>query len=357
MADTDSDADKSESPTQKKIEEARKKGQIAQSREVLNWSVLLAGALGLATLLPSASGEIARTLKAFIEKPHALPADGPGLGALLYATLGQVGTALAPMAAVMVLIVVLVALGQTGFVFSLEAVRPKFSKLSPAQGIKRLVSTRNLVEFAKAMLKLVLVSGVLYLMIRPELATLPGLVDLEVPRLLARLYELTVKLFLGVVAFMTVVALADFLYQKYEFTKSLRMTKTEIKDEYKQTEGDPKVKGRIRQIRIERARQRMMQAVPTADVVITNPTHFAVALAYDIEAMAAPRLVAKGADFVAQKIREVAEAHEVPIVENAPLARALYAGVELDQEIPVEHYKAVAEVIGYVYRLKGKIPA
>ncbi|MHA1114018.1 MAG: EscU/YscU/HrcU family type III secretion system export apparatus switch protein, partial [Alphaproteobacteria bacterium] len=157
-------------------------------------------------------------------------------------------------------------------------------------------------------------------------------------------------------AVVSVIAALDYLYQRYEFTKSMRMSRQDLKDELKQTEGDPHVKARLRQIRMERARRRMMAAVPDADVVITNPTHFAVALVYDTETMAAPRLTAKGADRIALRIREVAEDNEVPIVENPPLARALYAGVDLDAEVPPEHYKAVAEVIGYIMRLRGELP-
>lgn len=169
------------------------------------------------------------------------------------------------------------------------------------------------------------------------------------------IYRLVLRLLLGVLAVLTVIAVGDYVYQRFSFMKSMRMSKQEVKEEHKQQEGDPMVRARLRQIRMERTRRRMMAAVPGASVVVTNPTHFAVALKYEMGAAGAPRVVAKGADLIAQKIREIAEENDVPIVENPPLARALYAGVEVDQEIPREHYRAVAEIIGYVFRLKGKI--
>jgi flagellar biosynthesis protein FlhB len=168
---------------------------------------------------------------------------------------------------------------------------------------------------------------------------------------------LAIRLVGGVLAALTVIAIADYAYQKISFMNSMRMSKQEVKEEYKQQEGDPFMKGKLRQIRTERARRRMMAAVPNASVIVTNPTHFAVALQYEMKSSGAPRLVAKGADLVAARIREVARAHNIPIVENPPVARALYATVEIDQEIPPEHYKAVAEIISYVFRLKGKLQA
>lgn len=194
------------------------------------------------------------------------------------------------------------------------------------------------------------------MLMMPYFGGLEDLARIELIDFPVVLHSLTTRMLVGVLAVVTVVAVIDFLYQKFEFMKQMRMSRQEIKDEYKQTEGDPMVKGRLRQIRQERARQRMAAAVPQASVVITNPTHFAVALRYELEETEAPVLLAKGQDFLAQKIREIAKEHDIPIVENPPLARALYAGVEIDQQIPPEHYKAVAEIIGYVMRLRGKMP-
>jgi flagellar biosynthetic protein FlhB len=190
----------------------------------------------------------------------------------------------------------------------------------------------------------------------PEWRILPNLTSFEGEQVLNLLLSLSMRVLIGVLSVMTVIAALDFLYQRQQHTKQLRMSRQELRDEYKQTEGDPMIKARLRQIRMERARKRMMAAVPEADVVVTNPTHFAVALKYDPERMQAPILVAKGADSMALRIREIAKEHNVPIVQNPPLSRALYNGVDLDQEVPAEHYKAVAEIIGYVMRLKGKLP-
>jgi flagellar biosynthesis protein FlhB len=210
------------------------------------------------------------------------------------------------------------------------------------------------VEFIKGVIKLAIVAWIAYYLMAPELDRAEQLMDMDVIDVLAEIYWLVIRLMIGVVAFMLVVAVADYVYQRFEYMKQLRMSRQEIRDEHKQSEGDPQVKARLRQIRMDRARRRMMAAVPTADVVVTNPTHFSVALRYDSETMAAPSVVAKGVDTVAFRIRELAKQHDVPIVENPPLARALFAGVEIDQQVPEAHFKAVAQVISYVYRLKGR---
>ena len=222
---------------------------------------------------------------------------------------------------------------------------------------KNKFSMRQLVEFVKGIVKIVLVAVVAIGLAVPlfDDITLAPLTDLMWS--LHRLHRIALWIIAGTVGVMTVIALLDYAFQKYSHTKKLKMTKQEVKDEYKQAEGDPQIKAQIRRIRTQRARQRMMAAVPTADVVITNPTHYAVALQYKMDEMAAPKLVAKGVDTLALRIRQVAEENDVPIVENPPLARALHAAVELDEEIPPEHFKAVAEVIGYVMRLRGKLPS
>jgi flagellar biosynthetic protein FlhB len=223
-------------------------------------------------------------------------------------------------------------------------------------GAKRLFSSRSLVEFAKGLLKLGIVGGVSWYLMRPEFDRLERFTGFDVMQMLAVLNDLSLRLMGAVLAVMTAIAGLDFFYQKFQLMKSLRMSREDMREEYKQQEGDPMIKGRLKQLRLERARRRMMAEVPKADVVITNPTHFAVALRYDQTAMAAPRVVAKGADLVAKRIRELAEEAKVPIVENPPLARALFATVELDQEVPPEHYKAVAKVISYVMALRGRRP-
>jgi flagellar biosynthetic protein FlhB len=209
-------------------------------------------------------------------------------------------------------------------------------------------------EFVKGIVKLMVISFAGIVVLMPYFDGLEHFVGLDFGQAMDDMRTLFLRMMVAVLTVLFVLAIMDYLYQRYDFMQKMRMSKQELKEEFKQTEGDPQVKARLRQLREQKARQRMMQAVPEADVVITNPTHYAVALKYDSKAMDAPQMVAKGADLVAQKIRELAKEHKVPVVENAPLARALYDSMEIEQTIPAEHYKAVAEVISYVFRLKGK---
>jgi flagellar biosynthetic protein FlhB len=230
---------------------------------------------------------------------------------------------------------------------------PSLEKISPLAGLKRIFSLRSFADFVKGLLKIAVVGGIVYVVITPSVGDLHKLVGMEIVQLLRVIVSLLNRLLFTVFAAMVVIAALDLFYQRYEHVKGLRMSRQEIKDEMRESEGDPMVKGRLRQLRMERARKRMMAEVPKADVVVTNPTHYAVALRYDPE-MSSPKVVAKGVDKVAQKIREIAKENDVPVVENPPLARGLYAAVEVDQEITPEFYKAVAEVIGYIYRMKRK---
>ena len=236
---------------------------------------------------------------------------------------------------------------------SLEPITPKFSKISPIQGGKRLFSRDALVNFVKGLVKLGVVGGVVFAVMWSDRDRLEMMVTLDPGALLPTFQEMGLKIFGAVLAIVTVIALADYVYQRQRWWTRLKMTVQEVRDEYKQMEGDPKIKGRIKSIRNERSRRRMMANVPNATVVITNPTHFAVALKYD-RSMSAPLCLAKGADDVAFRIRELAKAHDVPIVENPPLARALFASVDVDESIPTEHFKAVAQVIGFVMRMRDK---
>jgi flagellar biosynthetic protein FlhB len=213
----------------------------------------------------------------------------------------------------------------------------------------------SVIEMSKSVAKLVVVGFVCYLVLKPRIKDLDLLPSMELPAILAYLHQVLVHLMLAIALVMVVIAVADWFYQRFAYMKKLRMSKQEVKDENKQTEGDPAIKARLRGLRMARARNRMMAAIPKADVVVTNPTHYACALKYDGDTMNAPMLVAKGQNLIALRIREIAEENDVPIVENPPLARALYATVELDREILPDQYKAVAEVISYVMRLKGKL--
>ncbi len=349
------DSQKTEEPTHRRLEQAREKGQIARSQEVTHWFMILAATLVIGVFGRSVTDGVVNNVYRFIEEPHNIRLDGGDFRHVLLETLSQLGLALLLPLGVVVLAALLSGFIQNGLVFSTEPIAPKLEKLSLAKGLKRLFSSRSLVEFLKGLAKISIVTAVVVLLLWPEQEVIPNVTAMTAAQFVGMLQGLAVRILVAVLAVMTVIAVLDFLYQKHQHLKRLRMSKQELKEEFKQTEGDPMIKARLRQIRMERARRRMMAAVPEADVVVTNPTHYAVALKYDPQMTEAPVLTAKGIDSIALRMREVAEQHDVPIVENPPLSRALYDNVELDQEIPPEHYRAVAEVIGYVMRLKGKL--
>jgi len=356
MAEDQDSSQKTEEPTAKKLEDARKKGQTANSREVNHWFMILAAAVGVGVLGPAAARDMMGALTPFVAAPDMVATGAAGFGDALAQAFIDVAAALLPIFAVLLVAAVAAGLVQGGFLVAVDRITPKLEKISIVKGFGRLFSLKSTAEFVKGVIKIAVVATVATLIVLPELEQIELLPTMPVAASLHVFHDLIVRLLIAVFAVMTVVAGLDYLYQRFEHIKGLRMSRREIKDEMKQSEGDPHVKARLRQIRMERARRRMMAAVPGADVVITNPTHYAVALRYDGAAMAAPTLVAKGVDAVAQRIREVAEDNDVPVVENPPVARALFAAVELDQEIPAEHYKAVAEIISYVFRLKGRMP-
>ena len=348
------DSEKTEQPTQKRIDDAREKGQVATSRELDHWFMILGGTIVVMVFAPMMVEDIAAAMLGFIEHPHLMRFDGGSMRDSVLEVLGKVGLLLAmPM---ILLMVAAVASGflQHGFLISTESIKPKFSKISPLGGAKRLFSPRSLVEFGKGVLKLAVVGSVVGMLLWPEFERLELATGMDVAALLPLVKDLTVRLLIGTLAVLALIAGLDVLYQRFAHLKQLRMSREDIKEEFKQSEGDPMIKQRLRQLRMERSRRRMLAAVPTADVVVTNPTHYAVALKYDPEKMGAPRLVAKGADHIAARIREVARENDVPLVENPPLARALHANVDLDQEVPAEHYRAVAEIISYVWKLRKK---
>ena len=354
MSEQGDQGQKTEDASQRKLQNARDEGRVAQSREINTWFVFGASGILLLFVAPSLVRTLASALAAFIDPQRFLVPDGVAWGAV-GAILGRVGAALAVPLGVLMAAAIAGTVVQTGFVFATERLRFDFSHVSPIAGLTRLCSLRSLVEVAKSLAKVVVVGAVVAFMLRGEIARLSLVAVLTPEQTIAGIQHLVLRLLLGVLTVLTLLAGADYFYQRFQHLRSLKMTKREVKDEMKQSEGDPMVRARLRQIRMDRARRRMMAAVPGASVVITNPTHYAVALKYEMGAAGAPTVVAKGSDLVALRIREVAEENGVPVVENPPLARALHASVRIDQEIPAEHYKAVAEIIGYVFRLKGKI--
>lgn len=348
------DSSKTEEPTGKRLEKAREEGNVPISQEIKSLLMLIGGLTAIGMFAPKVAGDISRTLTPFLARPHELPTDFNGLRDLISGTLLDVGLALLFPISVLIGLAVLSVYLQVGFVYSPKRIAPSLSKLNIVKGLQQFFSPKRLVEVLKSLAKLALIGGALWLVVWPRLDWLLQLPGMETEAMLMKTRVLILILVATIVGVMLAVSAADMFWVRYQNHKKLKMTKQEVKDEHKQAEGDPQVKSRIRAIRMERLRKRMMAAVPSADVVITNPTHFAVALRYKVDEMAAPKVVAKGADLIAKKIREIAEEHEVPMVENPPLARALYASVEVDQFIPPEHYKPVAEVISYVMRLKKK---
>jgi flagellar biosynthetic protein FlhB len=354
MSEQADDSQKTEEPTQKKLGEARSRGQVAVSREVNTWLMLVAGTLAVAMMAPWVMGRLRIALLPYVEYPHLISLDIVSAEQRMEATLMAALVALAPALLVFFLAALFGPILQNGLIFAPKALEPKLEKFDPIKGAKRIASMRQAIEFPKGIVKLVIVGAVVLLTTLPAFIGLDTVPALALPDFLSVLHGLIVKVLVAVLAVLIVIAIIDLVFQRQQFQKQMRMTRQEVKDEFKQSEGDPLVRQRLRQIRMDRARARMMQAVPEADVVVTNPTHYAVALKYQPDAMGAPKLIAKGVDNVAQRIREVAEENDIAIVENPPLARALYASVDLDDEVPPEHYQAVAEVISYVWNIEGR---
>ncbi|HZL38776.1 MAG TPA: flagellar biosynthesis protein FlhB [Pseudolabrys sp.] len=354
-ADNTDSTEKTEDPSQKRLDEALKRGDVVKSQEVSTWFIIAGATLVLMTFSDGMSSQLAATLRGLVANAHAIDMDGPALPRLFQ----KIGAEMIAAMAIPFLLLMLAALGgnliQHKLVWSLEALAPQFSKVSPAAGFKRLFSKQALANLAKGLIKMVLVGGVLTVLMWPERGRIMALERTDPAAVMPLAQTLALKLLGAVVAMMAIVAIADYLFQYRQWYERQKMSLRELKEEFKQNEGDPAIKGKMKQVRQARQRRRMIAAVPKATVVITNPTHYAVALKYE-RGMEAPICVAKGVEALALKIREVAGEHSIPIVENPPLARALHATVEVDQPIPVEHYKAVAEVIGYIMRLRRAVP-
>jgi flagellar biosynthetic protein FlhB len=354
MSDADDDASKTEEPSERKLGEARSKGQVWNSKEVSHWCMFFGIVMILAFLGTSMATGVSRAVVPFFEKPDQIAVDAGNLGRTLLATWWEVAKPLLFPIFILMVVGVLPNVLQTGFLVATDAVKPKLSKLNPLAGLKRMFSISASIEMGKNLVKLAIIGSIIVWLMAPEFSRVDQLIGLDMIDALIELKDQTIKLLAAVIAIMLVLAAADVAYQRYTYYKNMRMTKQDVKEEFKQTEGDPAVKARLRAIRMERARRRMMAAVPKATVVVTNPTHYAVALQYEPETMPAPKLVAKGVDLIAKRIRELAEENNVPIIENPPVARSLYATVELDEVIPPEHYKVVAEIISFVFKLKRK---
>jgi flagellar biosynthesis protein FlhB len=351
MAEGENDSDRSEDPTAKRLDEALQRGDVAKSHEVSTWFVIGAAAIMLAAFSGPMSSGLSTTMRGIVANAHQIPVDGGGLIRLTARIEYEVIAAIALPLGLLVLAAIAGNMIQHRLVWTAESFKPKFSKISPLAGINRLFSLQAVANFVKGLIKIAVLGAVMAALLWPQRYRLEGLVSVDLLGTLLLTKSLALQMVGAVVAILFLVAAADFLFQYRQWFERQKMSFRELKEEYKQTEGDPMIKGKIRQLRQQRMRKRMMAAVPKASVVITNPTHFAIALQYE-KGMEAPVCVAKGTDLMALKIREIATKHSIPIVENPPLARALHATVEIDDEIPTEHYKAVAEVIGYVMKLR-----
>jgi flagellar biosynthesis protein FlhB len=352
MAEDQDDAERTEDPTPRRLQEAIDRGDVVKSVEVSTWFMIGGATIVLMIFSGPMAVSLEGTLRGLLAYSWQIPTDGKALIDLARTLSEKILITLGLPVLLLAMAAFAGTVIQHSVVFSFEPVMPQLSRISPVAGFKRLFTLMALANFAKGFAKLALFGTVIAAMLWPERQRFGALIDVDPAQILPIARTMCMKMLGTVVAILAVVAAADYLFQYRQWYDRHKMSVREMKEEFRQTDGDPAIKGKIRQLRQQRARKRMMAAVPKASVVITNPTHFAVALQYE-RGMNAPICVAKGADLIARKIREIAEANDVPVMENPPLARALHATVEIDQEIPHEHYRAVAEIIGYVMRLRG----
>lgn len=356
MAEDDDDASKTEDASERKISKAKEDGDIAISQDAKSFIMLIGMIFVVWLVMPIMFKWFYTYSLKFIENPDTIPTDAKHIQLLLLHAVQAMMKILGIPFVIFIVLGVFASVSQTGFIYAPKKLEFNWKKLNVFAALPEFINMKKIVESLKGIVKITVITFIAILVIKPYLEKVNLMPTMETLAILSFIHKIVVLLIFTVLIAVLVIAIADYAYQKYQHLKKLRMTKQEVKDEYKQMEGDPLVKSRIRQVRMERARHRMMDAVPKADVVIVNPTHYAIALEYKMEKMDAPVVVAKGLDNLALKIRELAEENDIPIIENPPLARALFASVEIDQSIPAEHFKAVAEVIGYVMQLKNQTP-
>ncbi|MDQ0876426.1 flagellar biosynthetic protein FlhB [Paenibacillus sp. V4I3] len=346
--------DKTEPATAKKRQDARKKGQVAKSMDLPAAFILLFSFLSFLMFGGYMKEKIVNIFRNVYENQLTMDITAANVQVLFVDLVKQGLIILAPIFILVVLVAFIGNYAQIGFMFIGDPLMMKFNKINPIEGFKRIFSLRTVMDFLKSTMKMLIIGYVVYTTLMGEKAKLLGLGHAPLESTFSFIASVTLKLGIKIGAILIVLAIFDYIYQKYEYEKSLKMSKQDIKDEYKKSEGDPLIKGKIRAKQRQMAMQRMMQEVPKADVIITNPTHFAVALKYDSNNMQAPTVIAKGADYVALKIKEVAKKNGIMTMENKPLARAIFAQVEIGDSIPAELFQAVAEVLAYVYKVKGK---
>ena len=348
--------EKTEAATHKKRQDERKKGNVFQSNDVINAVSILVPFVMLKVTMPRIYEHCSENLREFIGYCGTVDVlTGQFAMKILVTVILGIFSIGAPIMLSAMAVGIIASGAQTKFIFSFETLKFKFSKINPLSGIKKMFSMRTLVELLKSIIKAVIIGFIFYSEFSDILASSQNLIYMDVilaiGTILDKIFSIVIKL---CIAFF-IIAAADYFYQWWDHERNIKMTKQEVKEEYKHTEGDPQIKGRIKEMQRKRANMRMMQQVPTADVVVRNPTHFAVALKYDIEKNGAPVVVAKGQDYVAFKIIEIASENDVPMIENKPLARALYREVKIGREIPAEYYSATAEILAWVYSLKKRM--
>ena len=353
--------EKTEEPTSKKLEDARKEGQVAKSKEVTSAFEMLAAFIMIRFLVEyMGTVFVGNMFDIYSRIPEYVKLyDGhiqtQTFRMLFVSSLIRILQIISPFLIVGFLVAFITNVLQVKWKITGKPLQPKFNKLNPVSGFKRIFSKNSLMELVKSILKLTLIGYVVYDYLKKNMPPIYRLYDISLNQGIAQVGTLVINLGIRIALFYMLIAALDFAYQKIKFKNDMKMTKQEVKDEYKNQEGDPQIKGKQRQRMMEASRRRMMQQLPEADVVITNPTHFAVAIKYEPEVYDAPYVVAKGADYLAQKIKDVAKENHIEIVENKPLARMLYANVEVGQMVPPELYQAVAEVLAFVYHLQGKV--
>lgn len=347
--------EKTEKATPKKRQDARKKGQVAKSQEVPGALVMLSGFLALTMFGSSFKERLVNLFKDFFMNRLNDSITIQNVTKMFGSITLQAALMMLPMFGIMVIVAIIANYAQVGFMLNGESIKPKFSKLNPLKGFKNIFSTRSLVEMLKSIFKLLLIAILVYSTLSSAFTQISKTGRLGIEQTFSYTAKLTMQLGIQISAALLIIAAFDYMYQRYSYAKNLRMSKQDIKDEYKTMEGDPLIKGKIRERQRRMAMQRMMQEIPKADVIITNPTHFAVALKYDGNEMDAPQVIAKGQDYVALRIKEIAREHGVITMENRPLARALFQRTEIGESIPGDLFQAVAEVLAYVYKLKGKV--
>jgi flagellar biosynthetic protein FlhB len=351
----DDQQERTEEATQQRRDDFRKRGQVAQTRELASVLVLLGAALLFWGLGRFALEQVSELIT-YILGPNLVEAvRTEQVAPLVFFAVKKAVLLGGPILLMLMLLSGISTVVQVGFLHNEEAMDFNLEKINPISGLQKIFSVRSVVEGLKSLIKLLLVIAIVYALVKDEVDVLHRLTFYSIEQILAYTGDLTIKLLAGLGVFMAVIAGADYFFQRWDLEKQMRMTKQEIKEEHKSREGDPMIKARIRRIQREMSSKRMMKDVPKADVIVTNPTHIACALIYDPNTMAAPKLVAKGSGLIAEKIKEIARENGVPVLENKPLARAIFKTLKIGQTIPRELFTAVAQVLSYVYRLKKKV--